>query len=99
VPDLDFLATDTLSWTAPPHQGAVTVVYDVLRSAIAADFTSATTCVESDDGSDTQAMDTASPTAGTVFLYLSRAQNGCPVGEGSLGQTSAGASRFGRGCP
>ena len=71
----------------------------MLRSNSAADFTAGVTCLESDDGSDSEAQDLAEPANGTVYFYLVRAQNDCPVGQGSLGETSAGDARTGAGCP
>ncbi len=55
-------------------------------------------CVETDDGSDTAAQDLDLPAAGSIFYYLPRAENDCPVGEGPLGSDSAGALRSGRSC-
>ena len=34
-----------------------------------------------------------------VFFYLVRAENACPLGQGSLGKDSNGAPREGRSCP
>jgi hypothetical protein len=56
-------------------------------------------CIESDDGPNTSATDTAVPTAGQSFFYLTRAQNACPQGQGTLGTDSSGNERIGRACP
>jgi N-acetylneuraminic acid mutarotase len=77
------------------------VRYDVLRSADAADFVSGAVCLESDDASDTTAMDAAVPPPGGVFYYLVRGENACPdaLGEGPLGVRSDGQPIQGRACP
>ena len=64
-----------------------------------ADFVTAAVCLESDDGADTSAQDTAEPSPGFVLHYLVRAGNACPVGEGTLGFDSVGGERVGRACP
>ena len=69
------------------------MVYDVLRSSDPSDFTNGALCVESDDGTDNRAGDTEEPVSGSMFFYLTRAENGCPDGSGSLG-----AGRSGRSC-
>ena len=98
VRDLAFAADRmTLSWVAPLEPGGV-VVYDTLRSPTAADFVTAS-CVETDDGADTLVTDVASPVSGEVFYYLTRAENACPAGHGSLGVRSSGLPRVGRDCP
>jgi hypothetical protein len=71
--------------------------YDTIRAGTAEDFDAGGFCVEWDDGSDTQASDTAIPDAGDVLYYLIRAENAC--GPGSLGWESVGAERSACTCP
>ena len=77
------------------------VHYDVLRSSNAADFVAGAVCVESDDATDTTALDAALPPPGTVFFYLVREENACPdaLGTGPLGFRSDGQPIPGRSCP
>lgn len=90
----------TLGWTPPAVIGSKALRYDVLRSTSPADFTSPlTACLESDDGSDTIAVDSLTPAVGTCQYYLVRAENFCPQGMGPLGTTSSGATIQGRSCP
>jgi hypothetical protein len=87
--------TTSLSWTSPAEPGGapLTVAYDTLRSDSADDFIGSAICVESNDATDTIAEDTTgNPSAGAVFYYLIRAENGC--GAGSIGD-----GRYGRDCP
>ena len=99
VPQLGFDASGSfLQWTAPDELGGTSVVYDTLRADDTPDFLGAS-CVESDDGSDLQAMTPAEPDPGAVFHYLVRAENDCPDGSGSLGQDSNGIDRVGAACP
>lgn len=87
-----------ISWTTPTDAGgAMTVVYDTLRSTDPADFQSAAICLESDD-LDRTALDAETPTPGATFYFLVRAENDCP-GRGTLGFDSTGAERVGRNCP
>jgi hypothetical protein len=99
VTGLVFTGPMTLNWDAPATPGGSTPFYDTLRSSDPTDFVAATVCVEEDDGTDTEAEDTDSPALGGVFYYLVRAENSCPVGEGSLGIGFDGTPRTGRGCP
>jgi pimeloyl-ACP methyl ester carboxylesterase len=91
----------TLSWIPPEEPGgeAGTVAYDTLRSTDPADFAGEGVCVESGDGSDTEATDVEEPQAGASFSYLVRALNACPDGVGTAGQSSAGLERDARACP
>jgi len=89
----------TLHWNAPVVLGAVSVVYDTLRSLSPSDFVTTAACLETDDGTDTQAATHEAPPLGQVLYYLVRAQNNCPAGEGSLGTRSDGTPRIGRTCP
>lgn len=92
--------TATLTWNPPLATGGATtsLVYDVLRAPAPDDFRTAF-CIESDDGPNTVARDVTTPPAGRAFYYLVRAQNACPQGSGSLGFSSKGLPRVGRGCP
>jgi len=91
--------TTDLSWTPPETTGAVSVAYDVLSSAVAGDFVvdPSIRCVESDDGTNTAAVDVDVPASGGFFYYLVRAENGC--GHGPLGVDSLGAPRSATACP
>jgi hypothetical protein len=97
--DLGFDDAVTLVWSEPAEPGGVACAYDLLRSGDAGDFLGAGTCVESDDAQDLSALDPQEPGSGGAFFYLARASNGCPQGEGPLGQGSDGAPRPGRPCP
>ncbi len=90
--------TGTMSWEQPLSPGGTAVVYDVIRSTDRADFFSSATCIETDDGTDTQAEDLDDPLS-QVFYYLVRAQNACPIGVGPLGVTSDGTPRTAAACP
>ena len=90
--------TDTITWDPPVDPGGNAIVYDVIRSGDPADFVSNADCIESGDGSDTQAVD-SEPLLSGAFCYLVRALNGCPAGEGSLGDNSAGDPRTAAACP
>jgi hypothetical protein len=89
----------TLSWTAPLLPGGSAIVYDTLRSGSPSNFTASTTCVETNDGANTAATDSTTPAAGSVFYYLTRAEDACPSGIGILHRNSAGATVTGRTCP
>ncbi len=81
-----------LAWNSPANPGASAILYDVLRSDQAGDF-SVATCLASDVGAP-QAADPEVPQ--TLFFYLVRAQNACG---GNLGASSGGIARSGAGCP
>ena len=83
-----------LSWEWPLG-ATMTEVFDVLRATSGSGFNSAV-CLEI-DGTDLEAVDTQTPSLGTIWYYLVRAGNGCS--EGSLGTTSAGVARVGTTCP
>ena len=70
----------TISWTPPLSPGATSIVYDTLRSPIASNFTSAATCVETNDGANTTATDATTPSPGSTLFYLTRAGGRMPVG-------------------
>jgi len=86
----------TLSWSAPLDPGGVTFASDLLRSEIAANFDAVAVCAESDDESDTTAVDVGIPQPGKTWYYLVRAQNSCQ--EGPLGVGSDEVDRIGRSC-
>src|SRR5262249_15300284 len=92
--DLTFSDNVTLSWstTSIPWASASALSYDVIRSSNPADFVSGSTCVSS-DAPGTSAVDNQIPPLATRFYYLVRAQNGCPAGQGPLGNASNGAAR------
>ena len=98
--NLRFTSGTTLVWDPPAAPGAPTaaLLYDTLRSVSPGDFLSAS-CLESDDGPNTTATDGTIPSVGQVFFYLTRAQNACPQGVGTLGTNSSGAPRAGVDCP
>jgi len=80
-----------LAWQAPIDQGGTAVTYDVLRSALPADFMSAE-CVAT---SLTTTSLTLTPGSGNEF-YLVRSRNACGA---TLGSDSAGIERSGAACP
>ena len=88
-----------LDWTPPTDLGGVAVAYDTIRSDDPSDFVTTAVCVESDDGTDTSSFDAATPGVGAANYYLIRAENQCPSGQGSLGNSSDGTPRTGRTCP
>ena len=71
--------------------------YDVIRADAPDDFVAGGFCVESNDGDDAVATDTAIPAAGAVQYYLVRAENDC--GAGAVGPASGGGSRTVPDCP
>ncbi len=99
VPDLDVTDATTLAWLPPANLGGAGVLYDLISSGDPADFVSSAVCVETDDGSDTTAVDLAIPGEGTALYYLVRPENSCPAGQGVLGRDSGGTLKPGRGCP
>ena len=98
VRSLSFSSKTALSWLPPSLPGGSAIVYDTLRSPTPTNFTTSATCVESNDGSNTAATDATNPAVGAAFFYLVRAENSCPVGQGILGQSTAGVVA-GRACP
>jgi len=98
--NLRFLSKTVLTWTPPAAPGALTsvLVYDTLRSGLAADFLLAD-CLESDNGPNTTATDIQTPSTGQAFFYLNRAQNACAAGAGTLGTDSNGVEQVGAACP
>ena len=84
-----------LSWDEPTYLGGELVAYDVLRSGSPKSFSVVTTCVESNDGTDREAVD-LNYWMGSKLYYLVRPENAC--GPGSLGEASDGTPRVGRDC-
>jgi hypothetical protein len=89
--------TTTLAWTAPAEPGAVSNVYDAIRSSSPADFTASATCLLTDSPS-LFVTDETVPPAGATLSYLVRSQNGCLLGS-NLGNASNGDPRLGLNCP
>jgi hypothetical protein len=89
---------ETLSWLPPAEPGGTSPLYDVVRSDDPTDFDQSGVCVSTDDPS-TSATDTDNPVLpGAVFHYLMRAENGCSVGQGPVGEESDGTPRSARSC-
>jgi len=91
----DLTLTDpgtSLSWQAPSSPGGTSPHYDVLRGAVASDFSGAL-CLET-GGPGLSAADPGIP--GTVYFYLVRAGNVCGT---TLGNDSSSAPRTGAVCP
>lgn len=91
----------TITWTEPAGPGgtATATRYDTLRSGDPSDFAGTFLCVESGDGSDTQADDGETPAPGGAFFYLVRAENDCPAGQGTPGIGAGGGERSAGECP
>ena len=89
----------TLQWTVPGESGAAAVRFDTLRSADPGDFTTAGTCLESDDSADTLSLDGSTPPPDSAWYYLIRVENGCPAATGEMGTSSDGSPRVGASCP
>jgi hypothetical protein len=88
----------TLSWGPPSAPGSASLRYDVLRCLAPSDFVTDAVCVET-DGTDTTSLDPDTTPEGSIFAYLVRAKNDCPLGQGSLGTASGNTPRTGRTCP
>lgn len=86
-----------LQWDPPLLPGCTSPVYDTIRSPDMHDFITNAICLETDD-SDTIADDMEDPPPGGAFIYLERAENECPGGQGSLGTDSIGTPRIGLDC-
>jgi uncharacterized repeat protein (TIGR01451 family) len=84
---------DQIQWSAPAAPGGTVVFYDVLRSAVKSDFTTAT-CVGTNLTATT--LSDPSPPA-PEFYYLVRAGNAC--GDSRLGTRSDGTPILGPACP
>jgi hypothetical protein len=86
-------------WSEPAVPGGLSVRYDTIRSAEPYDFLNAAVCIESDDGTDTLAVDFDGLPPYGLACYLVRAENDCPDGSGSLGDGPDGHARTARNCP
>ena len=89
----------TLSWIEPLDAGGAlsALVYDTLRSSDPSDFQAGAFCLESDDGSDTNATELESPAVGQTFFYLTGGENAC--GRGPYGTRPGDVERTVRSCP
>jgi len=100
---LDAVAgSDTdLLWAPPLDGGALSVAYELLRSANPGDFGSAAVCLLGGNYTSTSAQDTDLPAPGILFSYLVRATNDCPaeLGQGTLGYATGPVERIAAGCP
>jgi putative metal-binding protein len=99
VLNLRFPSESGLAWDPPSAPGGTSVRYDTISSPSPTGFVSNGTCVETDDGSDTQAPAGSIPPMGVTFYYLTRAENDCVPGQGPLGNQSDGTPRTARSCP
>ncbi|ANM29368.1 hypothetical protein ABI59_06850 [Acidobacteria bacterium Mor1] len=90
----------SMAWDPPADLGGFSssLRYDVTRSDSPADPGATGTCLASEQAGRDIA-DPSLPAAGDLFIYLSRARNGCPAGVGSWGQDSTGAERNIEVCP
>jgi hypothetical protein len=85
-------------WLPPETGGLEAISYDVITPLTLPDFlTTASTCLESDDASDTEALVSQPLPPGGILYILVRAQNHC--GQASLTISSNGVPRAGRSCP
>lgn len=92
--------SSTLAWTAPTTGGtASSLRYDVIRSRVPSTFVdpALASCLETNDGPNTTAIDAQTPLRGRVFFYVVRASNVC--GRGPAGTGSGGTPRALRDCP
>ena len=83
-----------LTWDEPLESGSATLLYDILMSATASDFSGAI-CLASDI-TESVFTDGTMPEAGETLYLLVRAENACA---GDLGERSDGADRTGIICP
>ena len=99
VESLLFTDKQTVGWMPPSDPGGTVagLSYDVIRSSDATDFATGAVCDESDDGTDTAALLTATPAVGDVYYFLVRAQNACGVGP--AGFDGSAVERAARDCP
>jgi hypothetical protein len=101
VRDLLFdLDSETMTWTEPSDPGAPLpdLLYDTIRSEDASDFGGTALCLETNGGPDTTVSDPETPTPGSAFFYLVRAETSCPEGQGMLGPGEGGFERTARAC-
>lgn len=88
-----------LSWDPPAAPGGTAPRYDTVRSGIASNFDPGIAlCLETDDDSDTGAVDPAVPASGGIFHYLVRAENDCAAGTGPTGTSQGLYDRSVRDC-
>ncbi len=87
-----------LAWSPSTQPGASSVFYDVLRTRNKNNFVAPTVCLEINDGSDTAAIDSVVPIAGTGFFFLVRGENLCPASS-RAGADSNGVAIPARNCP
>lgn len=99
VLNLRFTSSTALAWDAPASPGGASIRYDTIRAGSPTGFVAAGVCAETDDGSNTQATDAATPALGAIFYYLIRAENDCVPGQGPLGFATNGTPRSARNCP
>jgi hypothetical protein len=89
-----------LQWDAPAMPGSAPTLYEALRSANPADFTTATVCLRGADETLQDLTDVEAPTAGPRLNYLVRARSTCPtVSAGTTGGNSFGIERSAVSCP
>lgn len=88
--------TSPLTWGAPAYLGGTAVLYDAIRATSPDDSVGTASCVEADDGSDTEAFDTVTPPSGGIQALLVRAEHSC--GPGPIGATTAGGARTAISC-
>jgi YVTN family beta-propeller protein len=96
--ELIFTGPATVAWSPPVEIGGQpgSLRYDVIRSGEPSDFSTAASCVESNDGSDTTAVASEIPAPGDLHTYLVRPENAC--GEGTIGNSSLGPRPDARAC-
>jgi hypothetical protein len=94
-----FTSKTALTWVAPVDLGGTSVVYDVVRSTSPSTFEATGTCVETNDGSNTQATDAGTPASGAAYFYLIRAENACAFGQGPMSPDPTRWPRPTRSCP
>jgi len=87
---------DTLVWRNPPSLGAVSGVFDALRSSNDPQGFGTALCLESNE-TDHLAFDALEPLAGELLYYLIRVENDCP--DFNMGTQTGGAPRVGVACP
>jgi hypothetical protein len=91
-------AETIITWDPVTFPGATAATYEVLRArSTPADFTVSTNCLIPTVPTNTGLQDLATPIPNTMFAYLVRATNACPVGLGPLGSGSE-EGRVGRTC-
>jgi len=97
--DRDSANRAILSWSAPVDPGGVSVEYEAIRSLEPDDFLSAAVCLNLPNPANTLAVDVTVPAPGSLFHYLVRATNACPLGTGPVAGGSNGSVRSTVVCP